>query len=458
MDYSEFLARKTPRVKSTGINVAGGINPKLFDWQAEIVRWALRRGRAALFMDTGTGKTFCQCEWAKHVVAFTGGDVLILAPLAVAQQTVREAAKLGIGVRYCRKQAEVRPGISIANYEMLEHFDPTAFTGVVLDESSVLKNYMGKTKRLLVDSFERTRYKLCCTATPAPNDHMEIGNHTEFLGIMPANEMLTRWFINDTMQMGTYRLKGHAVDAFWDWVASWAVSMRRPSDLGYPDDGFILPPLHLEQVSVPVDWADSAADQLFRTPNLNATTLHQEMRRTAPARAKAVADLVNGSSETWAIYANTNYEADELMARIPGAVEVRGSESIEAKERKIGAFLDGTTRILLSKPSITGYGLNLQFCSHTAFVGLSYSFEQFYQAIRRFYRFGQTRPVNAYLVVAETEGPILAALHEKMAAHEAMMAGMNASKAKLGKDADLTLADYDPRVPMRIPEWLRSVA
>lgn len=442
-DYTTFLASKRTVVVPSGIEVAlDDIHPMLFEFQREIVCWALRKGRAAIFADCGMGKTFMELEYGRLIHERTSRDVLILAPLAVAAQTIAEGVKLGITVTSCRSQSDVRPGINIANYEMLAHFDPDHFAGIILDESSILKSYMGKTKRQLVESFAGTPYRLCCTATPAPNDHMEIGNHSEFLGIMPSPEMLMRWFINDTMSNGKYRLKGHATKDFWEWVASWAISLRRPSDLGYSDEGFVLPELRVERCYVETDLTIGVEDgQLFRAPTMSATNLHKEMRLTAADRAQAVADLVNGNDETWAIWCNTNYEADELMARIPGAVEVRGSDTIEQKERRLTEFTNGKIRVLVSKATICGYGMNWQHCHHTAFVGLSYSFEDFYQAVRRLYRFGQKSAVECVVVAAETEAPLVAALERKIAAHMQMSEAMNTS-TQLSLDAARALTRH----------------
>lgn len=457
-DYARFVRQKRVTADAVGFVVdEQEINQQLFPFQRAIVRWALQRGRAALFEDCGLGKTPQQLEWSRHVAMRTGRPVLILAPLAVAAQTKREGDKFGIPVTICRSQADVRPGVNVANYEMLEHLEPTAFGGVVLDESSILKSYMGKTKQRLVEAFSATPYRLCCTATPAPNDHMELGNHSAFLGIMPSAEMLTRWFINDTERTGVYRLKGHAERDFYEWISSWAVAMRRPSDLGYSDEGYDLPPLVMHQITVPVDLIVNRGDQLFRTPTLSATTLHREMRLTAPDRAAALAEVVNDHrTEPWSIWCHTDYEADELMARLPDAVEVRGSHSVTQKERALAGFSDGSIRVLVSKPSICGFGLNWQHCSHTAFVGLSYSFEQQYQALKRLHRFGQPRPVQAYIVAAETEGQILATIQAKMEAHERMMTGMNTSRDRLDISRDNALFRYDPRQPMTVPQWLQT--
>lgn len=458
--YGAFLASKRVEVRPVGFAVADSdLHPALFDWQRAVARWAIRRGRAALFCECGLGKTLMQLEWARHVHDHTRRDVLILAPLAVASQTADEGTKFDIAVTLCRSQADVRPGINVANYEMLGHFNPEHFAGVVLDESSILKAYMGKTKRALVEAFAATPYKLCCTATPAPNDHMELGNHAEFLGVMRSGEMLMRWFVNDTMAAGKYRLKGHAERDYWDWVASWAVAMRRPSDIGYPDDGYALPPLEMRTEVVEVDRTIGRSEgRLFRDPTMSATTLHREMRLTAPARAERVAALVNGSTDAWAVWCNTDYEADALMACIPDAVEVRGSHPLATKEERLRAFTRGEVRVLVTKPGIAGYGLNWQHCHRTAFTGLSYSFEDLYQALRRLYRFGQAHAVEAALVVAETEGPILETVRRKMAEHERMVGAMAASTARLALREDLHLAAYDPRTPMALPEWLRSDA
>lgn len=430
---------------TVGIEVdPSALHPSLFDFQKDIVLWALRKGRAAIWADCGLGKSFMQLSWGHIVHQQTGGDVLILAPLAVASQTVDEGKKLGIRVQMCRSQSDVQPGLNITNYEMLSHFDLSHFVGVVLDESSILKSFMGKTKRALVDGFTNTPYRLACTATPAPNDNMEIGNHAEFLGIMPSNEMLMRWFINDTMKSGHYRLKGHATKDFWAWVSSWAVSVRKPSDLGYPDDGFVLPDLIVRHHYVETDVTVGQDEgQLFRAPTMSATNLHKEMRITAPDRALAVANLVNNSDETWVVWCNTNYEADELVKLIPDAVEVRGSESVEAKERKLTAFTRGEYRVIITKPGIAGYGLNWQHCHHTVFVGLSYSFEDFYQAVRRLYRFGQRHAVEVVIVAADTETPLVASLESKIHAHMQMSEAMNGVQSRLVVKEDLQLNAHE---------------
>jgi len=418
MDYAEFLLTKHCRHTASGFK-PGRLPRQLFGWQRAVARWCVELGRAAIFAGCGLGKTFLQLAWADQVVRHTKRPVLVLTPLAVAPQTVEEGAKLGIEARQVGDQAEVgSSGIYVTNYQKLlaGRFDASAFSGVVLDESSILKAYMGKTKRLLIDSFAQTPYRLCCTATPAPNDYNELGNHSQFLGVMDSSEMLGRWFQADQSRVGHYYIKAHAERDFWEWVASWAVCLDRPSDLGYPDDGYDLPELRYHQHVVSVDAQSGAGDGKFwRDDRLTATTLHKEMRLTAGARAERVAELTRDNPGQWVVWCNTDYEADELCARIPDAVEVRGSMPDHKKEATLTAFTAGTVRVLVTKPSIAGFGLNWQHCCQTAFVGLSYSHEQFYQALRRLWRFGQQRPVEAHIVVAETEGEILSTVQRKEA-------------------------------------------
>lgn len=407
VNYEEFLARKRFEAPACGLDNVPPLNPALFDFQRDIVGWALRRGRAAVFADCGMGKTPMQLEWAKHVP----GDVLILAPLAVSAQTVREGRKFGIDVNPCRSQADVKPGINITNYEMLEHFDAEHFTGVVLDESSIIKAYDGKTRTQIIDAFKRTPFRLACTATPAPNDYMELGNHAEFLGSMSRTEMLATFFVHDGGETQKWRLKGHAEAEFWRWLASWAVMIRKPSDLGYDDGAFTLPELVTHEVVVRVD----APTQGFLFP-VEAQTLQERIAARRDTLAERVADcaaIVNQSSEPFLVWCNLNAESEALVRAIPGAAEVKGSDSNELKERRMEDFAAGRLRVLVTKPSICGYGMNWQHCHQMAFVGLSDSWEQYYQAVRRCWRFGQTKPVQAYLITAETEGAVLANIKRK---------------------------------------------
>ena len=457
-EYSDFIASKRVFVPASPVRHAE-TSSLLFPFQREIVDWALARGRAAIFADTGLGKTLMELEWARHVAQH--GRVLIFAPLAVAPQTVREGLRFGIGVRYALDQADAGDArIVITNYERLEHFDLRAFVGVVLDESSILKSFMGKTKRALVDRCSSVRWRLACTATPAPNDHLELGNHAEFLGVMTSHEMIARWFLPDTSTFGTYRLKGHGIEPFWDWVASWAVCIARPSDLGYDDAGYILPDLHRIPHTVEVDTSTDTGGELFRTPDLSATGLHKEKRRTVDARAAKVNELVRAEKhETWLVWCDTDYEADALLEVLPkkGTVEVRGSHTREKKERAALGFVDGRIRALVSKPSIFGWGLNFQHCARQAFVGTSYSYEAFYQAVRRSWRFGQKREVDAHVVMASTEVALWAVLNAKRDGHEEMRGQMSAAMRRARAKAS-PRAVYAPEREMEVPRWLRSVA
>lgn len=313
--YKEFLLEKQIVHAPSGFQVQDAdIHPMLFQWQRDLVRWALRRGKACLFEGCGCGKTFQQVEWARLVHEYTKGDVLILAPLAVAQQTAEEAAKLNVTVRYCRDQSEVKSGITIANYEMLDAFDATKFLGIVLDESSIIKHMDGKTRNAILERFAATPFKLACTATPAPNDHMELGNHAEFVGAMTRTEMLSMFFVHDGGDTAKWRLKGHAESEFWKWVCSWAVMMQKPSDLGYDDGGFILPPLKIHQLAVENELEDP--DSLFP---LEVKTLQHRLkarRSSVDDRVNAAHDLIVGSWESakkkdkWVIWCGLNDEQD----------------------------------------------------------------------------------------------------------------------------------------------------
>jgi len=419
--YKEFLQGKIVERIDSGFDISTDeINPKLFPFQKEIVRWALMKGNAAIFAACGLGKTPMQLEWAYQVHRKTGKDVLILAPLAVTSQTKREGQKFGIEVNICRSQFDIQPGINITNYEMLDNFQPQRFGAVVLDESSILKNSTGRMRTRLIELFNQTPYRLCCTATPAPNDHMELGNHVEFLGLMTGREMLSKYFINDGSQTNVWRLKRHAVKPFWAWVSSWAVCLNKPSDIGFNNDGFDLPPLNWQEVVVRADITDFAQGRLFKNQATSATNLYRGLKETIGERAKAIVDIIGNSKDYWLVWCNTNHEADVLKKALPHAIEVRGSESLQEKERKLSAFAEGREQILISKPSIAGFGLNLQHCHNMAFVGINYSFEQSYQAIRRCWRFQQQHAVNVYAVLAETETGVLDSVKEKARKHQEM--------------------------------------
>lgn len=456
MSYEGFIGRKAAHAQRAGFDAVVD-NPTLFAFQRDVVVWALAIGRAAVFADTGLGKTAMQLEWAHQVVRHTGGRVLVLAPLAVGAQTVREAAKFGIpDVAVCRSQDDVRAGICVTNYERLHLFDPDDFAGVVLDESSILKAYTGATKQRLQEAFANTPYRLACTATPAPNDHLELGNHAEFLGVMTSHKMIARWFISDQGQAGSYRLKGHAVRPYWDWVTSWARCIGKPSDMGpYSDDGYTLPPLNEHRHSVAVDQTVDAGDMLFRLPEMSATSIHREKRRTSEDRADHVAALVRAEpTEPWVIWVETNYDADAILERLPEAVDVRGSMDADEKAARLLAFSDNGG-IMLTKAGIAGMGLNWQHCARVAFTGLSFSYEQYYQAIRRCWRFGQARAVEVHVVMANTEAVTWSVLDRKADAHDAMKAHMfAASRRAVGRQ--VSSDPYHPTKSAPVPAWLQE--
>lgn len=410
--YHALLASKRGLAHGSGLEVdADAIHPALFPFQRDLTRWSLRKGRAAIFADTGLGKTRMQVEWARLI----GQRTLIVAPLSVTRQTVAEAARIGVDVHTTRSGDDLREGVNITNYEMLSHFDPAAFAGVVLDESSILKAMDGKTRMRLTEMFAGTPYRLCCTATPAPNDISEIANHAEFLGVMTRADMLAMYFVHDD---NGWRLKRHAEDAFYRWMASWGMSVRKPSDLGYRDDGYILPELRVEPLIVPTGYTPD--NTLFFSGLKGVTGRAAARRGTLAARVDATAQLVNnGSDEQWIIWCGLNDEGRALAALIPDAALMEGSQSPEEKTAAIEAFQDGRVRVLITKPSIAGFGLNLQQCHQMAFVGMNDSWEDYYQCIRRCYRFGQQYPVNAYLVVSDVEQEIYAnVMRKEREAHE----------------------------------------
>ena len=446
--YREFLSSKSLMARESGFTVdKSDVHPLLFDWQRECVAWACRVGKAAFFWECGLGKTLAQIEWSRLVVRHcqqsgqSAARALIVAPLAVAHQTIAEGRKVGVPVRYIRSQAEAdehpRETLFIVNYDMLKEIDGSAWAAVVLDESSILKAYTGATKRMILEMFSSVPYKLACTATPAPNDYLELGNHAQFLDVMQSNEMIQRWFINDTMAAGSYRLKKHAADDYWRWVSTWAVCISTPSDLGlgHSDDGYILPALVMHDEIVAVDHSRAwEQGQLIVTEALSATGMWREKAATMKDRCARARQIVGDSQDAWVIWCDTNDEANELVRLFPGSdvVEVRGSESIKAKEDKLTAFSEGRARIIITKSEIAGFGLNWQHCHNMIFVGVTYSFEKTYQAMRRTWRFGQTQPVNAYLIYAESEGDIRKSLELKQEAHKEMQQAMNAAMKAVG--------------------------
>lgn len=428
MQYSDFIDNKKIAVCNTGIVEDVTIRGSLFHYQKDIVKWALKKGRAAIFADCGMGKTAMQLEWAYHVNRHTLKPVVILAPLAVGMQTVKEGKKFGIEVNYCRDQSDFKDGINILNYEIIHKFDLFDIGGIVLDESSILKSSNGKTRNLLIDTFKKTQFKLACSATPSPNDYMELGSHSEFLGILNHEEMLAMFFTHDGGETQKWRLKGHARNLFWEWVCGWAIMITKPSDLGYSDEGFLLP--SLEYIDHRIKVKIAADGMLFAMPAESLSERIRARRDSVEDRVKSCADMVNASDETWIIWCNLNSEGDLLESSITGAVQISGSDKPEFKERTMLDFTDGKIKCLISKVSICGFGMNWQNCHNIAFVGLSDSYEQFYQAVRRCWRFGQKETVYAHLFFAETEGNVIQNIKRKDEDCKKMAIGMvNAMKS-----------------------------
>ncbi len=407
MSYADFLAKK--RRVWTGEGIAPSTLPAmLFPWQAAIVRWALRKGRAAIFADCGLGKSFMQTAWADAL----GVRVLLLAPLCVAEQTITEAARLGITIKYAKNQAEATERLTITNYERFEDFDMSTFQGVVADESSILKAYDGKTKQRLIDGCKHVKYRLCCTATPSPNDIAELANHAEFLGLITRQEFLATWFVHDE---SGWRMKRHAVTPFYRWLASWAVALRSPKDIGYDETGFTLPPLHVHDHVLEVDGP--VAGSLFPEMGVKGLSGRLTARRASMQdRIGTVTKLTTDNAEQWIAWCGLNEESNALAESIDGAVNVAGNDSYGAKVHAVQAFIRGDIRVLVSKPKILGFGMNFQHCANMAFVGLSDSYEAYYQCVRRSWRYGQKRPVHAHVVFSEAEKVIVENVRRKEAA------------------------------------------
>ena len=460
MEYREFIASKRRRAPATGMSAQPFTVP-LFPFQGQIVAWALRQGRAAIFADTGLGKTAMQLEWAYQVARHTGRPVLGIAPLGVVAQTAAQASRFGIpDVRVIRDASEVGDGVNLINFDRAVKMYMSGFGGVFLDESSILKNELGRTRNALIEAVEDVPFRLACTATPAPNDHTEIGNHAEFLGVMEHRVMLSTFFINDLSNtIAPWRLKAHAVGEFWAWVSSWARCVTKPSDVGDYDDGpYVLPPLILNRLDVKVGIVDGRAEgALFRDATFSATSLHAERRRTSQARARAIADQIAlEPDEAWIVWCDTDYEAEALRAVLPDhVVEVHGSDSPEVKADRLLGFADGRIKILLTKPKIAGFGMNWQHCARMAMVGVSYEWESFYQRIRRSWRFGQTRPVHVYAAVAQTEGKVWAALETKADSNDTLRTAMLDASRRACRAREAQ-QKYNPLHLAGVPCWLRS--
>jgi len=429
-EYKEFLDSKIIRKSFMGFP-AIGINPMLFKFQQDIVSFGCRKGRAAFFENCGLGKTAQQLEWARQVCNHTDGNVLVLAPLAVSRQTQKEGAKFGIPVHICSSQDDVANGINVTNYEKLSRFDPSFFHGVVADESGIMKSWSGKIKQQMCDMWADTPFRLVCTATPAPNDFEELGNQAEFLGICSRSEMLSMFFINDTADTGTWRLKKHAVDAFWKWVCTWAVMIQQPTDLGYESAGFELPGLEYTEHIIKSTGPKNGF--LFTVEAKTLSDRRNARRSSLKERCELAAKIVNESDEQFLVWCDLNDESVMLSSLIKDAVQVTGSDTDEHKEKSLIDFAEGKIRVLVSKPKIAGYGLNLQSCHNQVFVGLSDSFEAMYQAVRRSYRFGQKEKVLIHIITHESEGAVLRNIKRKEADFLIMTDAMTRHMADMTK-------------------------
>ena len=437
-------------LESSGFDIEKSeLNPKMFEFEKDIVRWALKKGRACVFAGCGLGKTFIQLSWADQVHLHTDGRVLIVAPLTVADQTKREAEKFGYDAKICESQKDCVDGINITNYEKLEKFVAKEFVGVVLDESSILKSYTGKVRNQIIEMFANTPYKLACTATPAPNDYMELGNHSEFCGVMTRAEMLAMFFVHDGGQTSKWRLKGHAKDIFWQWMASWSVFLDNPKDLDYNVSGYDLPPLHINEIIV--DGDEPIVESLTLTERREAR------KESLDLRCQKAAELVNNSDEQWLVWCDLNAESEKLHELIPDSVEVKGSDKPKYKTESILGFTDGKIKALVTKASIAGYGINWQNCHNMIFTGISDSFEAFYQAVRRCWRFGQDKEVNVYIIISAKEGCVKENIERKQRDFEAMRDAMvdltkEITKKELRQTCRIS-TPYEPKVEMKLPEW-----
>ena len=453
-EYRQFIASRAVTTQMQGFTPKP-INDMAKAHQVAALDFALNRGKSAAFLDTGLGKSFIELEWARQVSKETGKPALILTPLAVAGQMVREGVKFGIEARQIREQHEVGAGIMVANYERLPKLDPASFGGVVLDESSILKSFGGKTVTLLCEMFRNTPYKLAATATPAPNDHMEIGQHSDFLDVMPGPEMLSRWFIADQKKMGAYRLKGHATDNFWSWVASWSRCATLPSDLGGDDTGYVLPKIKRQVHTITADRMVNVEDgMLFRIPEMSATSFHKEKRLTLQERCEKAAELAD-TGKPVTVWCETNEESALLTSLIDGAVEVRGDQKPEEKEARLLGFADGEYRAIVTKPKLAGFGVNWQHCAHAVFASISFSYEQHYQAVRRSHRFGQKEQVRNDIVIADTEAQVWEIVQRKSQDHDTMKTAMAKAMKSAQTNSSLRV-EYGDRQKLVFPAWLKS--
>lgn len=450
--YHKFIASKGTAASSYGFEPTRKWD--LFAHQQSTLQFACQKGRSAAFLDTGLGKSRVEAAAAAEFMQASGKPSLILTPLAVARQMKRECEAIGIDAQIVREQSDVGNGVNIANYERLPRLDVSLFGGVVLDESSILKSFSGPTKRMLCEAFAETPYRLAATATPAPNDHMELGNHSEFLGHLGTMEMLCRWFVNDTSTASQdWRLKGHAQSDFWRWVSSWSRTATLPSDLGGEDNGFLLPPLNYELHTVAADISKDVPDgMLFRIPDGSATTIHREKRLTMEDRVARAAELANSTSGPTIVWCETNDESSALASSIPDAIEVHGSMLPDAKVAALDAFTFGHRRVIVSKPKLAGLGLNWQHANTVIFASISHSYEQHYQAVRRAWRFGQTQPVTCHVIISDTETSIWNNVQRKAADHAKMKRAM--AEAMNGYQQSANKKAYTRTATVQLPDFL----
>ena len=453
-EYRKFIASRAVKGLDRGFEPRA-INPLAKRHQEVALEFALTRGKSAAFLDTGLGKSFIELEFARQCAEETGKPSLILTPLAVTGQMVQEGEKFNIEARKIREQSEVGAGIMVANYERLPKLNPDSFGAVVLDESSILKSFGGKTTTLLTEAFRGTPYKLAATATPAPNDHMEIGQHSDFLDVMPGPEMLSRWFIADQKKMGAYRLKGHAADSFWEWVASWSRCATLPSDLGGDDAGYILPEIDRHIHEVRADRMQDAGDgMLFRIPEMSATSFHKEKRLTIQQRCEKAAQIAT-TGEPVTVWCETNEESTLLAQMIPDAFEVRGDMHPDKKEELLLGFANGDFRAIVTKPKLAGFGVNWQHCAHAVFASISFSYEQHYQAVRRSHRFGQDKTVRNDIVISDTEAQVWNIVQRKSFDHDRMKKEMAKAMKRAQLGSELRVA-YGDRKRLVFPDFIKE--
>lgn len=467
MTYEKFLKSKQFKIINKSIDIERDeLNINLFEYQKDLVYLALKKGKFALFAMTGTGKTAMEIEWCYQVSKYTKKPTLILCPLSIAPQTTQESIDIfqkekdisWYMVNMCKEQSDVKNGINITNYEKLHHFDLGSFDGIALDESSILKNFTGKVRNQIINGFQNTPYKLACSATPAPNDFVELGNHVEFLNVCRSPEMLSMFFINDVTGEGKWRLKKHAETKYWEWVAKWSAVFTKPSDLGYSkeeDKKYSLPNKHTFEHIVPSPPSDGL---LFATEVSDLNSRRKARRESLDERCEIVANLVNNSRDIWLVWCDLNDESKLLKSLIIDSVEVKGSDKEEHKINSAINFKNGKIKCLIAKPSMFGMGLNFQVCHNMAFTGLSDSFEQVFQATRRCYRFGQKKDVNVHIVISEAEGKVMDNQLRKekqfLTMIEELVKQTKKTTLKELKAIEVDNEDYLPKTAMQLPKFI----